>query len=210
MTIATYFDLKDAVADWLARDTDPVIAARSADFIALFEARLRRTLRLRRMEERDTALVSARYTALPGGFLEMRRLHLADGTAAGRPLAYLAPIELKRVYPDAVTGRPAAFTVIDGEIELGPTPDAVYPLEMAFYRFEGLSEARPGNWLLADHPDIYLFGALVEASGFIQAIEQAGAWKAELDQRMEELRRADQAGRWSGAPLAARPDMRVV
>ena len=75
MSIATYTELKAAIADWLLRDD---LTAVIPTFISLAEADISRNLRHWRMEERVTLSVSGQYTDLPDGFLEVAMATLAS------------------------------------------------------------------------------------------------------------------------------------
>lgn len=50
-----------------------------------------------------------------------------------------------------------------------------------------LSGAAPTNWLLTSHPDIYLYGALVEAAPYLGDDPRVVVWEAQLERRLNEL-----------------------
>jgi hypothetical protein len=47
---------------------------------------------------------------------------------------------------------------------------------LVFPAIVALSDDVPSNWVLADHPDAYLGGALVHAYNFLRDPEGAGTW----------------------------------
>jgi hypothetical protein len=47
-----------------------------------------------------------------------------------------------------------------------------------------MDSAGDTNWLLDAHPDAYLFGSLVEASGFLHDDPRMSVWDARLQQAM--------------------------
>jgi hypothetical protein len=61
------------------------------------------------------------------------------------------------------------------------------------------SPAASRNWLLAAHPDLYLFGALVEAEMFGVNDERAPAWKGRRDEIFDEIERLSSTTRGPGA-----------
>ena len=69
MSITTYSELQQAIADWLERAD---LTARIPDFIALFEATANRRLRLRQQEAVASLTPSAGAAALPADFLGAR------------------------------------------------------------------------------------------------------------------------------------------
>ena len=54
-----------------------------------------------------------------------------------------------------------------------------------------LSNLNSSSWLLAAAPDLYLFGALAEAHGFVKDAESLALWKSRRDELFDELDRLD-------------------
>ncbi len=50
-----------------------------------------------------------------------------------------------------------------------------------------LSDSTPTNWLLTAHPDLYLFGSMIEAEMFGVNDERAPPWKARRDEIFDEI-----------------------
>src|SRR5262245_63411060 len=76
MSITTYTELQQAIADWLERAD---LAARIPDFIALFEATANRRLRLRQQEAVATLAPASGAATLPGR-LSRRAARDLDGS----------------------------------------------------------------------------------------------------------------------------------
>jgi len=198
MAISTYAELQTAIGNWLGRPGDPLIAAIIPDWIALCEIRFNRELRIRAMEDRATATVDAAFVGLPTGFLAMRNLRLNTNPVAALDL--VSPELIDRVAAGSAAGRPRLYAVVNDEIQLAPAPDAAYTAEMVYWKkFDPLSATTPTNRLLADAPDIYLFGALVEAAAYLGDDAHQGAWEARYQSAVRRLQDADDAGKWSGA-----------
>ena len=163
--IATYTDLQSAVAGWLHR-TD--LTARIQDFITLAEVQMNSDLDSRSMELTATltTVAGTAMLALPADMVEMRRLRTT--TSPMRVLKYATPDELSSEYAyGAALGTPISFTVVSGSLELAPTPDAAYSLELVYrQRVPSLSATNATNWVLTQSPDVYLYGALVAAHPF--------------------------------------------
>ncbi len=60
-----------------------------------------------------------------------------------------------------------------------------------FQKVPALSNTNPANWLIAAAPDLYLFGALAEAHGFVKDAESLALWKSRRDELIDELERLD-------------------
>lgn len=165
MSITTYTELQASVANWLNRSD---LSAQIPDFITIAESNLSADLNSRSMETKtNLATVAGISTvALPSNMVEMHRLQIISST--NTVLAYRSADEIAADYNANTTGSPAVFTVIGGNIELAPIPDAIYTLELVYkQRIPALSAINPTNWLLTAWPDCYLFGALVAARAYI-------------------------------------------
>lgn len=208
MALSTFSGLKASVADYLARAD---LTTAIVDFITLSEAKFNRQLFCVQMEKRATALVNMsatepQFIALPTDFQSMRRLRLSS--VSGKPrLEYKSGAEADeyRTSVGDVTGRPLYFTVFGSEFELLPTPDAAYTLEMVYRStIPALSDSNTTNWLLTLAPDLYLYGALMEAAPYIQDDERIQVWAAGRANALEELNRLSQYQAYGSGPLVMR------
>ena len=180
--VVTYSGLVSTLGDWLNRD-DLDLTSQIPNFIALFEAKLNRVLRVIDMEE--TVELTADPTAdLPTDFLSLRSLRISDGgELEGTSLR-----ALHEAYED-VTGTPAMFAISDGLIHLGPAPADEETLSLVYFQaIPALSADNETNWLIVSHPDIDLYGALTMAEAFLWNDERIGLWKSALEEALDELR----------------------
>jgi hypothetical protein len=185
MTIATYSDLQAAVGSWIARSD---LSSNIPDFIALFESVANRRLRLRRQESTATLAPSAGVAALPADYLAWRRLTWTGQFP--RELEYVHPSYLHALYPTRPAGAPRLFTIEGGNLSVAPRADTALTFDY-FQRIPALSGTTISNWLLATAPDLYLFGALAEAHGFVKDAESLALWKARRDELFDEIERLD-------------------
>lgn len=183
MAINTFATLAGAAAEWLARDQDATLIARIPDFFTLFEAKINRTLFVPQMETRassavDTGSSEPEFISLPADFQTMRRIRLSGVT--GKPsLSFLSgtQIDTLRYGYDNVTGQPTHYTIVGSEIELYPTPNQNYVLEMVYRsNIPALTAVNTTNWLLALAPDLYLYGALLESAPYIKEDGRIQTW----------------------------------
>lgn len=201
MAISTNAELEAAVANWLDR-TD--LSARVPEFISLAEAQFNRVIRAPDMVTRDDAFtVDGQYETLPTGFIEAKRLVLL--TTPVTVLEYLSPEEIsetRNAYSSA--GKPVYYSVIGGNFEFLPTPGSVYTGSLLYYA-RLTPVASSFNWLATSHPDIYLFGALLQAEPFIRNDERIPVWQSRLDRALSELHLMNERRQ---VPGAARPRVR--
>lgn len=212
MSIATYADLKSAVANWLNRSN---LTARIPDFIALAETRMMygardgamvcEPLRIRAMETSADVAVSGQSAALPAGYLQARRFYLNSQPIA--ELDYVVPDLFWRTYISVDTARPRRFTVEGENFLFGPTPDAAYTGKILYYKkLAALAADADTNWVLANAPGVYLHGALAEAHFFARNSEKAQEELSLFCGAVNALNLADKADRTSGSPWAAFTD----
>ena len=204
MALTTYSELKTAIANWLDRsDLDD----RIPEFIQLAEARHRRDFKIRRMETRVTAntIADTEYYSLTDNFVAMRNIQL--NTDPKTSLEYLTPEQMDRVRAGSNTGKPKAYSIIGNNFQLRPIPDAVYEIEMLYYKyFTALSDSNTTNDMLTYHPDLYLYGALVEAEPYLQNDKRIQTWAGFYDRAKQDLITTNERDRHSGVAPTTRID----
>jgi hypothetical protein len=204
MAIGTYAELQTAVANWLDRDD---LTDRIPEFIALAEAKMNRNLRISLMENVSTAIIMAGGTrdySLPTGFTGMKEFHLT--TSPITPLSYITPEMMNRMWAGSNAGRPQAFTLFSDagtrKIKIGPSPDSAYTTSMLYLKkIDSLSVSNPTETMLTENPDVYLYGALLEAEPFLMNDARVQLWGTMLQQVAKDLQDRDIFDRHSGSAL---------
>jgi hypothetical protein len=204
MAISNYSELKSAIADWLNRSdlTDSI-----PDFIVLAEARHKRDFKIRRMETRVTAntVADSEFYSLPDNYVAMRNIQL--NTDPKTPLEYLTPEQMDRIYAGSAKGKPRAFSIIGNNIQLRPTPDSAYQIEILYFKhFTALSDSNTTNDMLTHHPDAYLYGALVEAEPYLQNDKRIQVWSSYYDRAKQDIISSNERDRHSGVAPTTRID----
>ncbi len=202
MALSTYTDLQASIAAWLHRsDLTSVIP----DFVALAEARIARDLRIRSMINSATiaTVAGTQSASLPTGWLEFENVTLA--ASPDRNLNYVPIQHLNEKYPDnAYTGTPVVYSVEGDTILFGPTPDTAYDVPVIYYkRFDALSTT-PTNWLLTNHPSIYLMASLCESAPYIMDDARVALWEQKYAADVARLQQVDDQGQASGSVLRVR------
>ena len=202
MALTTYAELKTSIGDWLNRSD---LTAVIPDFISLAEAQVERTLRTRQMIVRANASFDAQYGAVPSDFLEAKSLKLTS-TNPQSPLSFLSIDALDAEMTKYTgSGKPKFFGVVGGQLRIVPTPDATYTTELTYYaKLAKLSNSNTSNWLLASSPDIYLYGALLQAAPYLQDDARIQTWATLYERALNDLQTADDRGASSGGALLTR------
>jgi hypothetical protein len=214
--ITDYAALQSAVTEYLARDQDTTLIARIPTFIQLAEAKFNRQLYVRQMEQRATALVNLassepEFISLPADFQSMRRVRLSSVT--GRPsLAFRSGTQLDeyRFGTSNVVAQPRYFTVFGDEIELAPTPDAAYTIEMVYRRNIPPLATNDPNWLLTLAPDLYLYGALLESAPYIKEDGRIETWGLGFSAALNDLNNLGLASTFNAGPMTVHISGQVI
>lgn len=163
-----YGELKAAVANRLSRTN---LTSVIPDFVTLAESRLYvgfrdieanvPPLRLQQM----IATESTSLAALPAGFLELARFTV-PGSYNPQALEYKTPQDFASL-PTSIT-TPSYYTFQDGGVAIqGGTVPAGFKF-VYYKRFDALVADADTNWLLTNHPGVYLYSALIEAYAHIK------------------------------------------
>ena len=196
MPMTTYAELKTTLADFLNRDDSIDIEM----FINLAEAVLNRDLRHWKMEARSTAEIDTKYSAIPADLLEPIRFHITSGNT--NPLELISQSELlDRQYKRGnVSGNPQYYAMTAGELQVHPAPDGVYDAELYYYqKIPALSASNTTNWLLAEYPDVYLYGALVHSAPYLKEDARITTWAALYQSALDGANAASDQTKYGGS-----------
>ncbi len=153
-------------------------------FIQQAEQRIYNTVQFPSLRKNVTGVTSTnnKYLSAPGDFLAVYSLAVIDATGAYEYLLNKDVNFIRQAYPQptdtaipkyyALFGPTTSGTTITDELTflLGPTPDAVYNVELHYYYYpESITTAADGRTWLGDNFDsVLLYGSLVEAYTFMK------------------------------------------
>ena len=201
MALSTFAELKTAIADFLNRDD---LTAIVPTFVALCEADMNRKLRTIAQETRSTATLDAQYSSLPDDWLETISIRI-DGADTRLVLASLAEIADLRAWRSDEAGKPTHYAHVAGGLELYPTPDDTYTAELVYHaKITALSTDGSTNWVLTNHPDAYLYGALIHSAPYLKDDPRIAVWVGLYAAAIESINQASQDARYSGTGLRMR------
>jgi len=214
--IVDYPSLQTAVTEYLAREQDATLIARIPSFIQLAEAKFNRQLFVRQMENRAIAVVDLtsnepEFIALPADFQSMRRVRLSSVTGKP-PLEFRSGLQMDefRFGSADVAGKPCYFTVFGNEIELAPTPDQAYTIEMVYRANVPPLATNPTNWLLTLAPDFYLYGALLESAPYIKEDARIQTWGLGFTGALNDLNNLGLTSTFNAGPMTVRIAGQVI
>ena len=199
MALDTFAGLKATIADYLNRDD---LTSIIPSFISIAEAKFNRKLRVRQMVKRATATLDTAFFAFPSDFLQAKEFQLNTN-----PITYLEFItekqgDLLRQDSFIAAGQPKYYTIVGTQLEVIATPDSSYTGELSYYgKIPALSDSNTSNWLLAYAPDLYLYGALVEATPYLKDDERLATWSTLYTNSLGDIEVADQRASVSSTPI---------
>jgi hypothetical protein len=92
-----------------------------------------------------------------------------------------------RYSTDNVTDQPLYFAIMGSEMELAPTPNQNYTLEMVYRKKIPALASNSTNWLLTLAPDIYLYGMLLESAPYIKEDARIAVWATGFSSAIDQL-----------------------
>jgi hypothetical protein len=199
MALDTFAGLKATIADYLNRDDLTTIIP---SFITLAEAKFNRKLRVRQMIKRAEGQINTAFFAYPSDWLQAKEFVLnTNPTVRLQYIDESYSNELRATRFVAV-GRPLYYTIVGTQLEFTPTPDTTYSAELTYYaKIPALSDSNTSNWLLAYAPDLYLYGALMEATPYLKDDERLAVWGQLYANSLGDIEVADQRASVSSTPL---------
>ena len=183
MSIATYSELKTAVADWMHRND---LTSKIVDFVTLAESRINRQIRFNQQETETslTATVGSRYITLPTGFIAPLGMWNTFYDGYREELTY-ASAEMLPVTDSRSEPR---YWGIDGNrIAFDCPSDQAYTYDFRYRGTDNLSDSNTDNWILLNHPDVYLYATLIEGAAYIRDMELMQVAKAGYDMALQEV-----------------------
>jgi hypothetical protein len=186
MSFENYSALTASIAGWIKRKDQ---TARIPDFIALFESRINRVLRTTKQRTTAQLGVFGGSAVLPSDFLEP--VLIDDGTDE---LDLMTSIQFGGELE-------AGYYVLQGNM-IRVSGDTASINLLYYARIPALSTENATNWVLQNHPDAYLFGALTEAEPYLLNDARMPMWKDRGDSAIQGIQLADDQARFAGAALS--------
>lgn len=205
MALTNYTTLKAALADYLIDSTvtNPIV-----DAITLLEAGLNRDLRVRQMQNISTATSTVSGTAsydFPTGWLEyVQSPHLVQTPI--RVLQYVSPSQFRELDDGSGNGTPTYWTELEGKLYVLQTPDTTSVVINQHYYKKLDIATDTTNWLLTNHPDIYLYGSLMHMGAYLTEDQRLKDWAGLYSQALAGLMAADKRRKGGPQPVRVMSD----
>jgi hypothetical protein len=181
-----YTELTAAICDY-TQNFEQDFVANIPVFVKQAEQRIYNTVQFPSIRKNVTGQTTAsnKYLSCPGDFLAVYSLAVVDALGNYEYLLNKDVNFIRQAYPTPTsTGLPKYYAlfgptttdspspIVTNELSfiLGPTPNAIYTVELHFYYYpESISTVTSGQTWLGDNFDtVLLYGALVEAYTFMK------------------------------------------
>lgn len=193
--ISTLSDLVEEVRDEM--DDDAFDAAKIYKAIARAEAVFNRELRVPKMETEYQFTATGETSTLPNDFLQLRTVY-AEGSP-DNPLTSMAPNGLRQLYR-GVSGVPMAYALENRRLIIAPVGETVLTI-LYYARIPALTDSNPSNWLLDEHPDVYLHQVLAILFNRQGDSERAALNLQIATDLLGSINESGKKNRWGAGPL---------
>lgn len=182
----SYTALVAGIGDWLDRED---LTGSAGGMIALAEAKMRRELCPLFPERTASIAATDGVGSLPDDFSTPRTVSTTCG-----PLPQIGPSQGLLIESGP---NPVAWSLEAEMLRLWPAVTATVTL-LYEPTLPQLTETTPSNFLLDRMPDLYFFGAMMFAEGYLANDQRASLFKALFDEALDSARRFFTRQRFAG------------
>ena len=173
-------------------------------FITQAEERIYNTVQIPALRKNVTGVTSGsnQYLSCPNDFLSVFSMAVIDGSGNYEFLLNKDVNFIRAAYPNpnetgipryyALFGPTVASSVITDELSfiLGPTPDAVYNVELHYFYYPESITTAGTSWLADNYSPVLLYGTMVEAYIFLKGeVDLMTAYEKKYNEAMGQLNR---------------------
>jgi hypothetical protein len=173
-------------------------------FITQAEERIYNTVQIPPLRKNVTGLTTSgnKYLSCPADFLSVFSMAVIDGSGNYEYLLNKDVNYIRAAYPNpSSTGLPQYYalfgptvvtSVITDELSfiLGPTPDAVYNVELHYYYYPESITTAGTSWLGDNYSPVLLYGTMLEAYVFLKGeTDMMATYKGKYDEALAQLNR---------------------
>jgi hypothetical protein len=201
--VTNYTTLKAGIADWLARGdlTDQI-----PQFIQNWEERFLRQPKNfgRWMEAALDGVIASSVLALPERYLGLKYAYVNISPASA--LDRVSLNQLYGRYPRNSAPDLPSWVARDLEtFVFGPEPDSDYSIRGVYYKkpvlIRDFAADAAAHWIIINAPDLALYGALLQATPFLQNDKRILTWQTFYEGALEDYRDLHRDEDVSGSPL---------
>ena len=176
----TYAQLQALIAAYIHRTNQ---TANIITWIQLAESRIYNLCRAEELEYQDTITPVAAVAALPADFLDLREISYSQANHS----VVLKGVSRSRLSYYRVMGQPYVYSIQGGNIEIAPDGTGTTFNILYYRKLPALSVSAPTNALLTRFPQLFLYGAMMEAGVFFRDTEMQNLSRDQFMSDMNEI-----------------------
>lgn len=181
MGFANYSELQDEILDYAER---PDQSSKVAGFIQLAEAKLNRELPITETDATLTGTTDSRRIDISSlSLVEPISLHIVNN---GDEEKVTKRNDGNILYLET-SGRPQEWGIDGTNIDFDRPCDQAYSFRFRYQERFALSDANPTNWLLTNHPDVYLAASLAWGAAYSEGFNVSAAWQVMLEKELPSI-----------------------
>lgn len=115
----------------------------------------------------------------------------------GKPLLIRSQDYIAQYQSESSAGTPLYYGEYDyNNWAIAPAPDAAYPVEITYYSLiQPLDSTNQQNLFTRECPQAMLFGTLLQAQGYLKALDKLPVWKQYYQDSLAALKKEDDSRR---------------
>jgi len=115
----------------------------------------------------------------------------------GQPILLRSQDYVAMYQSESSTGQPLCYADYDyNNWAIAPKPDTSYPIEITYYsEIQPLDSQNQQNLFTRECPQAMLFGTLLQAQGYLKALDKLPIWKSYYTDSLAALKKEDNARR---------------
>ena len=200
--MSTYAEIETDVISWLNRTGFTNLEAEVPTFMAMAQNRIWRNADLNAM------LVEASFNSdtptVPTGLLRVKSMTTTRGS---QPWP-LNGAPLKKVIAAGTLSTPTLYTIVGTDFRFGPTPDAVYTMDVIYYAaLTNIAATTDTTWVSDNWPELILFGTLLEACLWLKDDARSAVWEGRFSATLAEIEESEEKMAREGGSLQVTNDM---
>lgn len=186
LALANYTDLQATALAFMERTGDTNSTDAAPVWIQVAEARLNREIGAVETEGTLTGTIDSRTIDISSlSMVQPIALFVAQTGYDERPVQLQANSSFRQL---TTSGYPAQACVDGTTLQFDRPLDVAYPFRILYRQRFALSGSATTNWLLTNHPDVYLAATLMWGAGYNEAWENGSVWKSVLDEAIPSIK----------------------
>lgn len=190
--ISTYVGLMNTIIAY-TESNEPTFVANIPTFIQNAERLINNQVDMPAAKQVATltTVLNSPYVTLPTNFLAMHSLAVISSDGQFSFLLNKDINYIRECFPyPAAMGLPTTYALYSAtQFFLGPTPNAVYPMELQYFAYPTSIVTAGTSWLGTNYPNALLWGSLVEAYVYLKGeTDLIQTYQAKFEEAMAPLK----------------------